>query len=68
MVPVGTGDLYTGLLTASLARDLTLVAAARRAAAIVLDILGRTIAEGEHEMQLASVIETLGRACKEPSR
>lgn len=65
MVPVGTGDLYTGLLTASLARDLTLVAAARRAAAIVLDILGRTMAEGEHEMQLASVIETLGLACKE---
>ena len=65
MVPVGTGDLYTGLLTASLARDITLVAAARRAAAIVLDILGRTMAEGEHEMQLASVIETLGLACKE---
>lgn len=69
MVPVGTGDLYTGLLTANLARDLTLVEAARRAAAIVLDILGRTMAEGEHEMQLASVIETaLGPACKEPSQ
>ncbi len=68
MVPVGTGDLYTGLLTASLARDLTLVDAARRAATIVLDILGRTMAEDEHEMQLASVIETLGPACKEPSQ
>lgn len=68
MVPVGTGDLYTGLLTANLARDFTLVEAARRAAAIVLDILGRTMAEGEHEMQLASVIETLGPACKEPSQ
>lgn len=68
MVPVGTGDLYTGLLTANLARDLTLVEAARRAAAIVLDILGRTMAEGEHEMQLASVIDTLGPACKEPSQ
>lgn len=68
MVPVGTGDLYTGLLTASLARDITLVAAARRAAAIVLDILGRTMAEGEHEMQLASVIDALGLACKEKSQ
>lgn len=65
IVPVGTGDLFTGLLTASLSRDLTLIDAARRAAAIVLDILGRTLAEGEHEMQLASVIETLGPACKE---
>jgi len=62
MVPVGTGDLFTGLLTASLARDVTLVDAARRAAATVLDILGRTMAEGEHEMQLASVMETLGFA------
>lgn len=62
MVPVGTGDLYTGLLTASLARDVPLVDAARRAAAIVLAILGRTMAAGEHEMQLASVIETLGSA------
>jgi pyridoxine kinase len=68
MVPVGTGDLYTGLLTANLARDLTLVEAARRAAAIVLDVLGRTMAEGEHEMQLASVIETLGAGCKEHSQ
>ena len=68
MVPVGTGDLYTGLLTASLARDLTLVAAARRAAAIILAVLGRTMAEGEHEMQLASVIETLGAGCEEHSQ
>lgn len=63
MVPVGTGDLYTGLLTAKLARGDTLVEAARRAAAAVLDILQRTMAENEHEMQLASVIETLGPAC-----
>lgn len=60
VVPVGTGDLYTGLLTASLARDLRLVDAARRAAATVLDILERTMAEGEHEMQLASVMGALG--------
>lgn len=65
MVPVGTGDLYTGLLTAKLARGDTLVEAARRAAAAVLDILERTMAEDEHEMQLASVIETLGSACGE---
>lgn len=63
MVPVGTGDLYTGLLNAKLARGDTLVEAARRAATAVLDILERTMAENEHEMQLGSVIETLGPAC-----
>ncbi|MGL3822939.1 pyridoxal kinase [Sphingopyxis sp. R3-92] len=68
VVPVGTGDLFTGLLTASLARDVTLVDAARRAAATVLDILGRTMAEGEHEMQLASVMGTLGFTRRELSR
>ncbi len=60
LVPVGTGDLYTGLLTAKLAHGGTLVEAARDAATIVLEVLGRTMAVGEHEMQLASVIETLG--------
>lgn len=59
MVPVGTGDLYTGLLTANLALGRTLVEAARTAAAVVLEVLARTMAEDEHEMQLASVIETL---------
>lgn len=68
MVPVGTGDLYTGLLTAKLARGDTLVEAARRAATTVLDILERTMAENEHEMQLASVIETLGPACGESAQ
>ncbi len=68
MVPVGTGDLFTGLLTAGLARDLTLVEAVRRAAATILDILRRTMAEGEREMQLASVIETLGAAYGKPVR
>lgn len=68
IVPVGTGDLYTGLLTAKLARGDTLVEAARRAAAAVLDILERTMAEGEHEMQLASVIGTLGPACGESAQ
>lgn len=62
LVPVGTGDLYTGLLTAKLAHGGTLVEAARHAATIVLEVLRRTMAEGEHEMQLASVIETLGPA------
>lgn len=59
IVPVGTGDLFTGLLTANLASDRDLVGAVRNAAAVVLDILGRTIAEGEHEMQLGSVIGAL---------
>lgn len=59
IVPVGTGDLFTGLLTANLAHDSTLIEAARDAAAIVLDVLERTIAAGEHEMQLASVIDAL---------
>lgn len=68
MVPVGTGDLYTGLLTAKLARGDTLVEAARRAATAVLDILERTMAENEHEMQLASVIETLGPGCGESAQ
>jgi len=60
IVPVGTGDLYTGLLTAKLAHGFRLVEAARRAAATVLTILGHTIATGEHDMQLASVIDVLG--------
>ena len=59
IVPVGTGDLFTGLLTANLAQGRNLVGAARNAAAVVLEILGRTIAEGEHEMQLGSVIGAL---------
>lgn len=60
VVPVGTGDLYTGLLITKLAQGQALVEAARGAAAIVLEVLGRTVAEGEHEMQLASVIDALG--------
>nr|WP_278501035.1 pyridoxal kinase [Brucella intermedia] len=59
IVPVGTGDLYTGLLITKLAQGQALVEAARNAAAIVLEVLGRTVAEGEHEMQLASVIDAL---------
>ncbi|WP_244629995.1 pyridoxal kinase [Brucella intermedia] len=59
IVPVGTGDLFTGVVTANLAHGRDLVGAARNAAAVVLDVLGRTIAEGEHEMQLGSVIDAL---------
>jgi pyridoxine kinase len=59
IVPVGTGDLFTGLLTANLAHGHALVEATRDAASVVLDVLGRTIAEGEHEMQLGSVIDAL---------
>ena len=59
IVPVGTGDLFTGLLTANLALDRNLVRAARNAAGVVLDILERTIVDGEYEMQLGSVIDAL---------
>lgn len=67
-VPVGTGDLFTGLLTAGLARGLPLVDATRHAAAVVLDILERTMAEGEQEMQLASVIGALAPLCEDTSQ
>lgn len=60
IVPVGTGDFYTGLLTAKLTRGCSLVEAARSAAATVLEVLARTVAEDSHEMQLASVIDLLG--------
>lgn len=57
IVPVGTGDLFTGVLTANLAQGRSLADAAGNAANVLLDVLGRTIANGEHEIQLASVIE-----------
>ena len=59
IVPVGTGDLFTGLLTANLARGHALVDAARDAAAVVLDVLGRTLGDGEPEMQLGAAIDAL---------
>lgn len=59
IVPVGTGDLFTGLLTANLAHGSVLIDATRDAAAVVLDVLGRTMAAGGHEMQLGSVIGAL---------
>lgn len=58
-VPVGTGDLFTGLVTANLAHGRPLAEATKNAATVVLDVLGRTIAGGEHEMQLGSVIDAL---------
>ncbi|HET6537435.1 MAG TPA: pyridoxal kinase [Sphingopyxis sp.] len=60
IVPVGTGDLYTGLMTAKLTRGCSLVEAAHSAAATVLEILARTVAGDAHEMQLASIIDLLG--------
>jgi len=59
IVPVGTGDLFTGLLTANLVHGNDLTTATRDAAAVISDILSRTIAAGEPEMQLASVIDAL---------
>lgn len=58
-VPVGTGDLFTGLLTANPAHGLYLAGAARNAASVLLEVLGRTIVEGEQEMQLGGVIDAL---------
>lgn len=68
IVPVGTGDLFTGLLTANLAHGRDLVGAARNAASVLLDVLGRTIVEGEQEMQLGSVIDALVPNRVEPSQ
>lgn len=59
IAPVGTGDLFTGLLTANLAHGRDLNAAAQNAATTVAHVLERTIAAGEHEMQLGSVIDAL---------
>ncbi len=59
IVPVGTGDLFTGLLTANLARGRALVDATRDAAAVVLDVLGRTLGDGQQEMQLGGCIAAL---------
>lgn len=59
IVPVGTGDLFTSILTANLTRGRNLASAAQNAAAVVLDVLRRTLAGGEPEMRLADVIEAL---------
>ena len=66
--PVGTGDLFTGLLTANLTQGHTLIDAARDAANVLLDVLKRTIANGESEMRLASVIEALLPNPNEPAQ
>lgn len=57
--PVGTGDLFTGLLTANLPAGRILVDAAREAATTVLQVLERTIVAGEQEMQLGRVSDIL---------
>ncbi|MBX8783769.1 pyridoxal kinase [Pseudochrobactrum sp. Wa41.01b-1] len=59
IVPVGTGDLFTGTLTANLAHGCTLTEAARNAASTVLNVVSRTAEQGEHEMQLGSAIDIL---------
>ncbi|WP_374708191.1 pyridoxal kinase [Pseudochrobactrum sp. sp1633] len=59
VVPVGTGDLFTGLLTADLVHGCSLTDAARNAAATVLRVVGRMAAHGEQEMQLGSAIDAL---------
>lgn len=59
IVPVGTGDLFAGLLTANLAHGCALTDAAQNAAATVTNVLERTLTAGEQEMQLGSVIDVL---------
>lgn len=59
IVPVGTGDLFTGTLTANLAHGSTLTEAARNAATTVLNVVSRTAEQGEYEMQLGSAITAL---------
>lgn len=59
VVPVGTGDLYAGVLTANLVRGASLRTAARDAAAVVLNVLRHTLAAGTHEMQLGSAVSAL---------
>lgn len=51
--PCGTGDLFTGLLTARLAAGVPLVTAAAQATAEIHAVLSRTEAAGSPEMQLA---------------
>jgi pyridoxine kinase len=50
--PCGTGDLFTGLFVAGLAKGLSPAAACRKATAQVFRILGRTMEAGSEEMQL----------------
>lgn len=52
IVPAGTGDLFTGLLTASLSAGSDLALSTSRAADIVTSVLRRTIAAGTQEMQM----------------
>lgn len=59
LVPVGTGDLYAGVLTANLVQGLGLCAAARDAAGVVSNVLRRTLAAGDHEMQLGGAVAAL---------
>ena len=51
--PCGTGDLFTGLLTARLAAGAPLAKAAARATAEIHAVLTRTEAAGTEEMRLA---------------
>lgn len=53
IVPAGTGDLFTGLLTASLSAGNDLAKATRNAAQAVAAVLRRTMASGTQEMEFA---------------
>ncbi len=59
MVPSGTGDLFTGLLTADLANGFSLAEAVDDAAQIIVGILTDMQKAGRSEIQLGSVIKDL---------
>ena len=62
IAPARTSDLYTDILITKLAQGQALVEATGSVTSIVLDVLGRVLAEGEHEMQLAVSPTCLDRA------
>lgn len=59
LVPSGTGDLFTGLLTADLANGFSLSDAVDDAAHIIVSILTSMQKAGRTEIQLGSVIKDL---------
>lgn len=59
MVPSGTGDLFTGLLTADIANGFSLNDAVEDAAQIIVEILTNMQKTGRSEIQLGSVIKYL---------
>lgn len=57
--PAGTGDLFTGLLSAKLATGDALPQAAASAVSACFAVLERTVADGAYEMRLAQSLSDL---------